>query len=235
MASASRPRSPGPARRKFPVGIPVQPPPGWRPRQPLPPLPPPASPFRSQFGLVIQAMLLGLMVFVCTTVGWLWTKAPRRGKPGERVAVKATAPPQKKAPVVPAAPVPETLPPSAVPSPPVEEPRPRPEPPRPRPSPPPPPATGVLTYAKDILPIMQRACLSCHGVMKKRGGLDLRTFAALARGGDSGIGVKPGKPDEGSLMESIVSGRMPPKPAKKLSAAEKQLIRDWIASGAKAR
>jgi mono/diheme cytochrome c family protein len=89
-----------------------------------------------------------------------------------------------------------------------------------------------LTYEKDILPIVQRACISCHGATRKRGGLDLRTFASLARGGESGVGVQPGKPDESALLESVVSGRMPPGKMK-LPPAEKQLIRDWIASGAK--
>jgi hypothetical protein len=113
-------------------------------------------------------------------------------------------------------------------------------PPRTQPQPEPPPVVVPrsvpeqpgLTYEKDILPIMQRSCVSCHGGTKKRGGLDLRTFAALVRGGDSGTGIRPGKPDDSSLLESIVSGRMPPGRGK-LTPAEKQLIRDWIASGAK--
>src|SRR5205814_859859 len=51
------------------------------------------------------------------------------------------------------------------------------------------PARRELTYEKHVLPIMQRACLSCHGAPKKRGGLDLRTYSTLLRGGDSGAGV----------------------------------------------
>jgi hypothetical protein len=90
----------------------------------------------------------------------------------------------------------------------------------------------VLTYEKHVLPILQRACVSCHGA-RKRGGLDLRTLTALERGGDSGPGVKRGSPDDSPLWESISSGRMPPKKPGALTAGEKKAIREWIASGAR--
>ncbi len=90
----------------------------------------------------------------------------------------------------------------------------------------------MLTYEKHILPIMQRSCLNCHGAGKRRGGLDLRTLASAKRGGESGAAVNPGNPDDSPLLETVVANRMPPGKGK-LSAAEKQLIRDWIASGAK--
>jgi hypothetical protein len=90
----------------------------------------------------------------------------------------------------------------------------------------------VLTYEKNILPIVQRSCVSCHSAMKKKGGLDLRSLAALVRGGDSGPGVKAGNPDDSPLLERVASNSMPPGP-RKLTNVEKQLIRDWIASGAK--
>jgi uncharacterized membrane protein len=94
------------------------------------------------------------------------------------------------------------------------------------------PKGPVLTYEKNILPIMQRSCVSCHSAMKKKGGLDLRSLAAVVRGGDSGPGVKAGNPDDSPLLERVVSNSMPPG-RRKLTDAEKQLIRDWIASGAK--
>jgi hypothetical protein len=207
-------------------------------------------------GLVLQVMLLTLLVFVCTMIGWLLVQGPRPAKNGDRVA---SAKQPKKGDRAPApARTPEEKktqrretsereprekknrdreerpkPPEKT-APPAEEPRPRPAPAPEPPPPPPPPAPDrrMLTYEKDILPIMERACLNCHGSRKKRGGLDLRTFAALLKGGDSGAGVKAGKPDDSPLLESVMSNRMPPG-KRKLSAEDKKLIRDWIAGGAK--
>jgi mono/diheme cytochrome c family protein len=180
--------------------------------------------------------MLAVMVFVCTTLGWVLTKVPRRAKSTGPAIAQAKAPaPERKAQPSPEPPRPR----EKAPTPPAkraaEEPRPRPEPERPA-VPPPEPAGErmVLTYETHILPIMQRSCISCHGDRKKRGGLDLRTLASLKRGGDSGAGVKPGDPASSPLLESIVSGQMPPG-KRKLSDAEKQLIREWIAGGAKGK
>jgi hypothetical protein len=62
----------------------------------------------------------------------------------------------------------------------------------------------TLSYEKHILPIMQRSCISCHGELKKRGKLDLRTLMAVKRGGESGPVVNPGNPDD-SLVEFAMS------------------------------
>jgi hypothetical protein len=195
--------------------------------------------------MAVQAMLLMAMVFVCTTIGWLIVAGPRRTKKSETAVAKAPAPvakvpmgeserkvaarPPSAAPREKAAPTPTVA--SS------EEPRPRPEPERPAPaatSPAPSPAPGrtALTYERHILPIVQRSCISCHGDKKRKGKLDLRSLAAARRGGESGPSVKPGNPDDSPLLETIVANRMPPG-KRKLSEAEKQLIRDWIVSGAK--
>jgi hypothetical protein len=173
--------------------------------------------------MVFQVMMLLLMVFVCTALGWLWVAAPRRAKTQDQAAAKTKeAAPEKKS-------DPGDGPgrgdPPATPekSPPVAEPE--------RPPTPPAPETPMLTWEKDVQPILERSCLNCHGV-RKRGGLDLRTLASALAGGDSGAGLKPGKPEDSPLLESIVSNRMPPG-KRKLTEGEKKVIRDWIAGGAK--
>ncbi len=185
--------------------------------------------------------MLMAMVFVCTTLGWLIVAGPRRAKSGERAVAKAKAP-------VPKAPVKEVERKDSVtpqPEAPAEKPSPLPRPPA-REEPPPSPAAErpapapvkatperrMLTYEKHILPIMQRSCINCHGGGKKRGGLDLRTLAAAKRGGDSGAAVNPDNPSDSPLLETVMSNRMPPG-RRKLSDVEKQLIREWIAGGAK--
>jgi hypothetical protein len=242
---------PARTRRDFPVGVPVTPPPGWRPHTPLPP----RSPFRAQVALVLKALLLSLLVMVCMGVGWLLTQGRRPARKGTDVVVLAstkTVPddqatrPRRRRERSPERKEREDererrrrtrdeLPASGNDRPTRPQPQPmlREEPPpRPTPTPTPTPRPrDELTYEKHILPIMQRACISCHGGNKKRGGLDLRTFAALLRGGDSGAGVLPGKPNESPLYETIAAGRMPPK--RKLPVADKERIRQWIAQGAR--
>jgi uncharacterized membrane protein len=96
------------------------------------------------------------------------------------------------------------------------------------------PETSVaLKFEKDIFPIFQAKCTSCHGGLSKRGGLDLRTLASVARGGNSGPGLKPGQPDESPVWQSVKTGQMPPTNKPQLTADEKQLILKWIGGGAR--
>jgi hypothetical protein len=96
-----------------------------------------------------------------------------------------------------------------------------------------PPTPQSLTYEKDILPIMRRSCNRCHAGKTRRGGVDLSSLASLRRGGDGGPVVKPGKPKDSSLYETIINGRMPPKKPQEVSQQERELVRAWIEAGAK--
>jgi mono/diheme cytochrome c family protein len=95
------------------------------------------------------------------------------------------------------------------------------------------PARPAPTFAKDVQPIFQAKCVTCHGNNNKRkGDLDLRTLDALHKGGESGSAVVRGQPDKSLLWESVEIGTMPPGKTK-LSAAEKDTVRRWIEGGAK--
>jgi hypothetical protein len=83
---------------------------------------------------------------------------------------------------------------------------------------------------RDVLPILTKQCLGCHGGLRQRGGLDMRTLPAMLRGGDTGPAVKAGDLDSSLAWQKIAADEMPPN-EKKLSAQEKQAIRQWIASG----
>src|SRR5256885_15971048 len=47
----------------------------------------------------------------------------------------------------------------------------------------------------DVEPILLRRCTACHGRHRQEAGLDLRTRAAMLRGGNSGPAIVPGPPD----------------------------------------
>jgi mono/diheme cytochrome c family protein len=89
-----------------------------------------------------------------------------------------------------------------------------------------PPAFG------DVRVLFQAKCVRCHGEKVHKGGLDLTTPAGLLRGGESGKVIVPGKPDDSLLFEKVHAGEMPPKKEGRLSAADVDLIRRWIAAGA---
>jgi hypothetical protein len=72
-----------------------------------------------------------------------------------------------------------------------------------------------------IKPVFQAYCTECHGEADKpKGGLDLRLRRLVLKGGKSGPAVVAGKPDESLLID-------------KVTAAEVDLLRQWIVGGAK--
>jgi hypothetical protein len=90
-----------------------------------------------------------------------------------------------------------------------------------------------LSFEKDVLPIFNSHCLQCHGGVHQRNGLDLRTWESVSKGGKSGTVVAPGKPDESLLWKKVATDEMP-KTDNKVSAADKNVLRAWIESGATA-
>jgi mono/diheme cytochrome c family protein len=107
-------------------------------------------------------------------------------------------------------------------------------------------ARAVPDFERDIAPILVQHCLDCHQVNKRSGGLDLSTFDALTRGGESGSVLVAGKPAESLLIERVAAGEMPPAPephefkpgvihdaGRRPTAAEVEQLRAWVAAGAK--
>ncbi|MCE9566499.1 MAG: PSD1 and planctomycete cytochrome C domain-containing protein [Planctomycetes bacterium] len=90
----------------------------------------------------------------------------------------------------------------------------------------------VPTFEGDVLPVLNTHCLQCHGGVHQKNGLDLRTLPSVLKGGKSGSVVVPGKPYESLLWQKLVKDEMP-KTDNKVSDANKKLIREWIALGAK--
>ncbi|PHX94851.1 MAG: hypothetical protein CK546_05615 [Pedosphaera sp.] len=94
-------------------------------------------------------------------------------------------------------------------------------------------ASGPLTFEKDIRPILKANCFTCHGEGEKlKGGLDARLRHLLAKGGEHGAAIIPGKPEKSPLFTLVRDGEMP-KSEKKLSKEQVEVIRQWIAGGAK--
>lgn len=97
---------------------------------------------------------------------------------------------------------------------------------------------GPVSYYKDIRPILQQHCQGCHQPAKDQGGYIMTRCEDLVKAGDSGEPpVVAGKPDQSYLIQQIVphDGEPPAMPKGRPPLADKdvQLIRRWIAEGAK--
>jgi hypothetical protein len=88
------------------------------------------------------------------------------------------------------------------------------------------PASEV-SFAADILPLLEAECASCHGETAL-GGLKATDYSSLAGGGQSGPVFVPGSPDE-SLLVVKMRGEHPTV----LTGADLQMLIDWITAGAK--
>ena len=92
----------------------------------------------------------------------------------------------------------------------------------------------AVSYEKDIQPIFKASCISCHKPDKKKGKLDMSTYADLMKGGKQGSPVTPGDPTKSILVE-MISGAEPEMPEKgdKLKPEQVELISRWVKEGAK--
>ncbi len=95
-------------------------------------------------------------------------------------------------------------------------------------------AEAVLTFEKDVRPIVKAHCTHCHGEEEKpEGGVDLRLrrFMDMVLDGGGHLLVA-GDPAKSELVKIIKSGEMPKK-GSQVSAADLAIIEKWIAQGAK--
>lgn len=91
-----------------------------------------------------------------------------------------------------------------------------------------------VSYAKDIQPILEDACLECHNEADPSSGLVLTSVAAMKKGGKRGAAIAPGSPDD-SLMLLFIKGLREPQmpPDDPLPDDRVALIAKWIKEGAK--
>ena len=95
-----------------------------------------------------------------------------------------------------------------------------------------PPAEGAtVSFASDIMPIIESRCVNCHGGNRTEEGLNLTTHANILSGSDNGPVVTPGDAANSLLVEMVATQKMP-KRGPKLTPPQIQLITDWVNQGA---
>jgi len=100
-----------------------------------------------------------------------------------------------------------------------------------------PAASDAVSFSKDIAPLLQAKCVTCHNAEKSKGGYRLHTFAELLKPGESkDAPVVPGDPAKSRLHQLLVTtdadDRMPQKDDP-LPSAQVQLVARWITQGAR--
>ncbi len=97
-------------------------------------------------------------------------------------------------------------------------------------------AADPISFEKQVRPILEAYCLSCHGEEKPKGGLKLTTRALALKGGDDGAVLVPGDAAKSPLYSTTILPEdhddvMPPK-GDKLVKEQTELLKKWIEEGA---
>jgi WD40 repeat protein len=98
-----------------------------------------------------------------------------------------------------------------------------------------------VDFDKEIFPFLKANCVSCHNKTTTKGELNLESPETMAKGGESGKGLVPGKGKESLVVRyaaHLEESNMPPKDNKvkavDLTPEQLGLLALWIDQGAKA-
>jgi WD40 repeat protein len=91
-----------------------------------------------------------------------------------------------------------------------------------------------ISFHKQVRPILQQKCVGCHQPAKRGGEILLTSHANLIKGGETGPGFVPTKPEESLLIKSLLAQDMElmPKGGPPLPPESIELIKLWIQQGA---
>ena len=102
-----------------------------------------------------------------------------------------------------------------------------------------PPLPPVIApdFHREVRPILEAACIQCHGIEKQKGKLRLDTLHFARKGGDSGPSLVPNDPANSLLLERVNlpaddDDVMPPKDGP-LTGSQKDILTRWIQTGGK--
>ncbi len=93
--------------------------------------------------------------------------------------------------------------------------------------------SAAAFFETDVRPLLVERCWSCHGDAKApKGGLHLTYREGVLQGGESGVAVILGKPDESPLIRAVRYLDEPRMPLKeKLKDREIEILSRWVAMG----
>ncbi len=97
-------------------------------------------------------------------------------------------------------------------------------------------AADKVDFVREIKPLLEVHCLSCHTAKKPKGDLVMETRAANIKGGEKGTALVPGQPDKSPIYTTTIlpAGHddiMPPK-GEPFSKEQTDTLKQWIQEGA---
>jgi hypothetical protein len=95
-------------------------------------------------------------------------------------------------------------------------------------------ADGIAFFENRIRPLLVERCYECHGEEQQESELRLDSFAAIMRGGASGMAVVPGQPDESLLLVAVgyLDDDLQMPPDASLPKQQVDDLRHWVELGA---
>ncbi|MEQ1751875.1 MAG: DUF1549 domain-containing protein, partial [Prosthecobacter sp.] len=101
-------------------------------------------------------------------------------------------------------------------------------------------AAEPVSFSRDVLPILSANCFACHGPdeSNRKAKLRLDVEVEAKKMADGEAPIAPGKPEQSSVIARMVSTdedeiMPPPKSHKTMKPEQIELVRRWIAEGAK--
>jgi len=97
-------------------------------------------------------------------------------------------------------------------------------------------ADAKVDFAKDVLPILEKHCVKCHGADKQKGGLRLDTKEAAMKGGKTAKAIVAGDAAKSDLHKRVLlpktdEDRMPNE-GEPLNKGQVDILKNWINQGA---
>jgi mono/diheme cytochrome c family protein len=100
------------------------------------------------------------------------------------------------------------------------------------------PLSAAVDYLREVKPLLAEHCYKCHGASQQKGDLRLDTAAFAQKGGENGVGFKPGQSGTSLLMQAVrgTHDTISQMPYKKppLNEAQMALLAKWVDEGATA-
>ena len=96
-----------------------------------------------------------------------------------------------------------------------------------------------VDFRSEVKPIIEAACVHCHGESKQKGDYRIDTKDEALKAIDGKLMIVPGKPESSPVYSSLIlepdhDDIMPPKSdGPPLSKAQSEVIKAWISAGAK--
>jgi hypothetical protein len=95
------------------------------------------------------------------------------------------------------------------------------------------PLPAKVSFAKDVLPVLEANCLKCHGASMQLSKFNLSTQELAMKGGATGAAIVPGHADESKLYRLVAGLDKPRMPMNgELTAPQIATIKTWIDQGA---